>query len=356
MDWLDEIMNGNATPTEEKVTVPAPRRERRIGLPTHPNEWGSGGKSNPLPGEEPPASTASGSASGPASRPSENTPEEVAELGKRKEAKKEAVLPPKPSAPPTVHEKQGEEEAPQEAPEDEEKESLSVRLKSAVGKAKAKSVEVKGKVYKRADLLPKEGEEQPGEGAEKAEGGAGKTGEGAPENDGKRWSLLWAGAASWIVSPGTLAALYDHTIPVFGSWTENFPRADYLNSGGVPHEWDLLEGPAWWVRNTVQAAFESGATQDLFVAGLVGLIPTISLVSFNHRIVRFFTVIGAAYFIGFEWFPHWWEVYMATMAACAYYGWTMANRIRSGFLACMLRIPMAALVSGSLLYSPGAIF
>jgi hypothetical protein len=175
-------------------------------------------------------------------------------------------------------------------------------------------------------------------------------------NKAKKWSLLWAGGASWVISAGTLAALYDRTVLMFGSWTENFPRGEYLNSGGLPHEWNLLQGPAWWVKETVGAAWESGATNELLIAALVGLLPTVSLMHLQGRIFRFFSIIGVAYFVGFEWFPHWWEVYMATLAACAYYGWTMANRIQSAFLACMLRVPVAAMVSGTILYSPGAIF
>lgn len=351
-NWLEDIMRGNATTPEaapeKKATATVPR-PRPSGMPTHPNEWGSGGKVNLLPGEEEaPASPASDAASSV----SANTPEEDGELRKRKEAKKKRPLPPMPKQPPTVHENiasgepekeaEGEAGSAGEADGEEAQEAVDEEMKGSIRSALAKARTVTGSAKEKV--------------SEKTKPVKDKVVNEIDPKKAQKWSLLWAGGASWVISPGTLAALYDRAVMLFGSWTESFPRAEFLNSGGMPHEWDLLQGPAWWVRNTVQDAFEAGVTSDLLAALVVGVVPTVALMRVNHRIVRFFLVVGVAYFVGFQWFPQWWEVYMATLAACAYYGWTMANRIQSAFLACMFRVPVAAIVSGSILYSPGAIF
>jgi hypothetical protein len=348
-DWLDEILDSNAASAPKKepeAAVPAPRRAMKVGRPIHPNAWGSGGKSNPLPGEEAPVSTVSTAVG----NTSETTPAEAYELRKRKETKKAVKVPPKPTEPPTVHEISKSEETPVEtetpsgaeaAKGESAEEETKGRIRAALAKAHTVTGSAKEKVAEKTAPVRKKAKE---------------LNEEINPRHAKKWSLLWAAGASWVVAPGTVGALYDRGVMLFGSWTENFPRAQYLNSGGLPHEWDLLHGPAWWVKGVVGAAWETGLTNELLTAVLVGLLPTVSLMHLQHRIFRFFTIIGVAYFIGFEWFPHWWEVYMAALAACAYYGWTMANRIQSAFLACVLRVPVAAIVSGSILYSPGAIF
>jgi hypothetical protein len=334
-DWLDEILNPEPEP---KRTMVSPGYR-----PSPPSEWGSGRRPDPLTEPEAAAETA--------------TPETPAHLREEAETPKLVKVPPKPSEPPVsvvAEEATETEETPEtdeESGEAEGDEETKGRIRSAIDKARAvrnTTAEKIGKVKKPV-----------GEKMEKARNEA-------DPKQARKWGLLWSTVASWVVAPGTLGALYDRGVDMFGSWTDSFPRAAYLDAGGQPQSWDFFEGPAYWVKETFGAAWEAGLTEDVAASMGVGVLPVIALTRFYTndgglwglcvKAARWFAVLGVAYYVSFEWFPQWWEVYFSALSATAIYGWMMAKRIPPGFWGFVLRIPMAALVSGMILYSPGAVF
>lgn len=349
-DWLDEIMNPTTEP--EPVMVSPGYR------PSPPSEWGSGRAPDPL--IEPEAAKAAEPVSGNDGNDEAETLETPAHQAQRSETPKPVKFPPKPSEPPSVgvsEEEAETEEMPEteEEPEGEETaeedEETKGRIRSAIDKARSirnntaeKYQRVKKPVGEKMDKVKNE----------------------TDPKQARKWGLLWSTVASWVVAPGTFGALYDRTVNMLGSWGDSLPRAAYLDAGGQPQTWDLFEGPAFWVKETFGAAWEAGLTEDVFGSMAVGVVPVIALTKFYTdggglwgmcvKAARWFAVLGVAYYIGFEWFPQWWEVYFSALSASAIYGWMMAKRIPPGFLAFLCRIPMAALVSGMILYSPGAVF
>jgi len=336
-DWLDDLMGRDTLGTEPEKVMVSPGY-----TPSPPSAWGSGRPASHAVGAPPET------VSEPISTDDGKGGEALADLREKMETAKSVKLPPKPTKPPVVPEVSKVEETPAET---ETPEETTSRIKAAVDRMRGAKEVTKEKVSKVTKPV---GEKMA---AAKNE---------ADPRQAQRWGLLWSTVASWVVAPGTLGALYDRFVDTFGSWTDSFPRAAYLDAGGVPHEWDLLEGPAWWVKNTVGAAWEAGLTPDLLASAGVGMAPVLAAM-FLHtndggmwgllvKVARWFVMLGVAYYIGFEWFPQWWEVYLSALSAAAVYGWMMAKRLSSGFLAFICRIPAAAIVSGTILYSPGAIF
>jgi hypothetical protein len=223
---------------------------------------------------------------------------------------------------------------------EEEKSSLIGRIRSSVEKAKVSVVSTKTSVAEK--LKPVTEKVSAVRNSEESKRGA-------------KWGLLWSTAAAWAVGPGTLVALYDRILLMFGDLLSFAPGAAYLASGGQPHDWDLMEGLAVWVKGTMGAAWENDLMLRAVIAAALGVLPQI-VMNFRARWALWTGGLGAVVFIAFFWYPQWWEVYMASLAAAAYYGWTMAKEVRYAFLAFLLRIPMAAAVTGTIAYSPGAIF
>lgn len=349
-DWLDDILNPEPEP-EPKRTMISPGYR-----PSPPSEWGSGRRPDPL--TEPEAAAA---LSAKEEETETATPERPAHLREGAETPKPVKVPPKPAQPPvavvaekekeTAETSETEGESEPEGEEAEAEEETKGRIRGAIEKARAvrnTTAEKIGKVKKPV-----------GEKMEKARNEA-------DPKQARKWGLLWSTVASWVVAPGTFGALYDRGVDMFGSWTDSFPRAAYLDAGGQPQSWDFFEGPAYWVKETFGAAWEAGLTEDVAASMGVGVVPVIALTRFYTddgglwglcvKAARWFAVLGVAYYVSFEWFPQWWEVYFSALSATAIYGWMMAKRIPPGFWGFVLRIPMAALVSGMILYSPGAVF
>lgn len=339
-DWLDEILNPE--PKSDPVMVSPGYR------PTPPSEWGSG--RNPDPLIEPDLAAM---LSGKASETETATPETPAHLREGTETPKPVKFPPKPSEPPTagVSEEEAETEETVEEEEEEVEEETKGRIRSAIDKGrriKNNTAEKYGKAKKPV-----------GDRIEKVKNAA-------DPKQAAKWGILWSTVASWVIAPGTFAAVYDRGVNLFGSWADSMPRAAYLDAGGKPHTWDFFEGPAYWVKETFGAAWEAGLTDDVFGAAAVGAVPTLAFMYLHTaegglwglcvKAARWFAILGAAYYVSFEWFPQWWEVYYSALSATAIYGWMMAKRNEEGFRNFLYRIPMAALVSGTILYSPGAIF
>lgn len=336
-DWLDELMGRDTLGTEPEKVMVSPGY-----TPPPPTAWGSG-----RPADHAIGTTAETVSASVATEPPkvEETPSDVR---KAPETPKPLKVPPKPKKPPVAPEVSKETETPAETETPESDEETTSRIKTVVDKLRGAKEITKEKVVKPV------GEKM-----------AAVKNESDPRQ-ARKWGLLWSTAAAWVVAPGTLGAVYDRLVDAFGSWTDSFPRAAYLDAGGVPHEWDLLEGPAWWVKNTVGAAWEAGLTPDLLASAGVGIAPVLAMTLLHTgdggtwglfvKAARWFVMLGVAYYIGFEWFPQWWEVYFSALSAAAVYGWMMAKRLSSEFLAFLCRIPAAAIVSGTILYSPGAIF
>jgi len=345
-DWLDDLMGRDTLGTEPRKVMVSPGY-----TPPPPSAWGvkeRPGHAVGAPPEtvsEPVAETVETSPAPPKETP--------ADVRKGPETPKSLKVPPKPAEPPVVPEVSKETETPEETETPDEETTGRIRaVVNRMREAKEVTKETVAKVTKPV--------------REKVGGKVEAVKNEADPRQARKWGLLWSTAASWVVAPGTVGALYDRGVNMFGSWTDSFPRAAYLDAGGVPHEWDLLEGPAWWVKNTVGTAWEAGLTPDLLASAGVGIAPVLALTLLHTgdggawgmfvKAMRWFVMLGVAYYIGFEWFPQWWEVYLSALSAAAVYGWMMAKRLSSEFLAFLCRIPAAAIVSGTILYSPGAIF
>lgn len=178
-------------------------------------------------------------------------------------------------------------------------------------------------------------------------------------------SILGSTAAAWVISPYTFVALYDRIVLHMGKSMESFPRGQYLHDGGDPMGWGLFHGPAPWMRDTVGMAWESGQMSKVLVAAVLGILPLVlmdlgtyaeKLVGGISRLMTWVAGGGAAIYIAFGWSPNWWEVHMAFLFAAAWYGARWACLTKSELKKSILYIPLAAVITGSVLYSPGAMF
>lgn len=184
----------------------------------------------------------------------------------------------------------------------------------------------------------------------------------------KRWSFLWSAAAGWVLGFQFLLALYDRIIGTFSLW--NMPRGQYLLNGGQAAEWGLLDGPAKWTKETLANAWETQQTTHLVIAVAIGLLPLIAdsvtqRFTTNHGPRKWtLTVIYGAplfwvsmsYYFPFMGYKAWWEVQLTALTALAWWGWSMSKGRSAGLAVFLMRIPLAALVTGALAYSPGAVF
>lgn len=339
-DWLDELLF--STPDTAPVAVEEshrkPEEKPKIGgFPRQAQNWGSGRKADPF------LSSAVSRQGNPVSGTDDLTPDEAAELRKheetaRKETRKRLEthrVPPVPEKPPAIP------PMPTEPPTNDRPVKLTEGVRSAVDKAMSSDP---GKAIGWiAQKFAPVGEKL---------SGARNAFDASRE---KKWNILWSTAAAWLISPGALVAIYDRALLMFGVTSDSVPRADYLASGGEAHTWDLVQGLAMWTKETVGAALEAGLADRVVIAVAVSVVPQL-VMSINARWALWLSWMGTAAFVAFFWAPQWWEVYLSTLAGCAYYGWTMAKRFRSDFLAFLFRIPMAAFVTGIISYSPGAIF
>jgi hypothetical protein len=195
-----------------------------------------------------------------------------------------------------------------------------------------------------------------------------------PRN-GQKWSFAWAVVASWVIGPQTMIAAYER-----------------LSGDPDPSGWGLMYGPGRWMRDTIKFAWEGGHMPALWMGALLGFIPML-IMSVPGKVLntrQMAWIVGgglAVYFTGSaEDYHLWppiqaWQLYVATLAAVAYYcGFIAFKRkqkanaaiedarvngvseegIRSmgsggGPVQMLLMLPAASIFS-VVLYAPGAAF
>lgn len=188
-----------------------------------------------------------------------------------------------------------------------------------------------------------------------------------PQNATGRWSFAWAAVAGWAVGPQTLLALYDRIALTVGS---GMPRSSYLENGGPPTAWGFLHGPGRWTRDTTAMAWETGQTSRFLICVMIGVLPVIgarvaSMLDGSPTAKKWATVfvyglplawICLPSYVSFAGYRAWWEVYLTTLTALAWWGWRTAKTMEPGFLWFLLMIPACSFVTGAAMYSPGAVF
>lgn len=196
---------------------------------------------------------------------------------------------------------------------------------------------------------------------------------------------------AWAVSPQILVAAYERIR--FGTGTTS---------------WGILHGPGRWFRDTVRMAAETGQMVGLIAAICVGLAPMFLFTVRNavssylanapykgkmgalaiRWLARAPYVIPVVYLVGVPypglvtpvfgspWRLEWWHFYVAGLFCLAYYCtmWVLdrierfnrerlvmsdeqraeARKMGPGLFHAVLMIPLASIISGALLHTPGA--
>ena len=204
-------------------------------------------------------------------------------------------------------------------------------------------------------------------------------------------SFMISSVVSWVVGPQVLLAAYER-IRFHTSTTS----------------WGILHGPGRWFRDTVGAAWETGQTGSLIWAAVLGLTPMIILGVRNmtaghlaegtHQgrlaamgikwLTRAAYLVPLTYFIGLgypevvsslfgsPWELHWWQIWVMGLFCTAYYCtmWVFdrveklhrsragmseeqrvgAKKMGPGLFHALLMTPLASIITGVLLYAPGA--
>lgn len=204
-------------------------------------------------------------------------------------------------------------------------------------------------------------------------------------------SFLISCIVSWAIGPQFLLAIYERI--KFGTSTTG---------------WGILNGPGRWFRDTVGMAHESGQTGSLIWAAVMGLTPMAILMTRNIAAgylasatyrgrlaefgIRWLTraayLVPVVYFVGIAypdevtavfgspWVLHWWQFWVAGLFCLTYYctSWVfdrierlnrqwsaMSDEERAksqsmgpGLFHVLLMVPLASVVTGVLLYTPGA--
>lgn len=173
-----------------------------------------------------------------------------------------------------------------------------------------------------------------------------------------RWSFLWATAASWAIGPQFLVALWDRTMRTFGQ--------NQMMSGPEPMDFGLLNGPGRWFRDQVGHHWENGSMEYILVCAAFGIVPLILVAAANTWSNHARLLLGAAilgpvvYMIGVSylgWTLTVGDLYLVTLFALAWYcTWWFIEKKEPSFTRFLLMIPLASVISGALLYSPGAAF
>lgn len=314
-----------------------------------------------------------------------------------------AAIPPKPKQAPTVHIK-GQKRRPPRTLKSDIK-TLKGKLSSTKGKwseGKDKAEEKKEKVRKEAEKILAPVKEKAAEEKKLAaevmkpvQAAAAVIKNGLEPGNGKTrpyvTSFMISSVMSWAVGPQILIALYERIR--FGTSTAG---------------WGILNGPGRWFRDTVGMAYESGRTGSLIWAAIMGLTPMIIMFTRNQvagylaqstyrgRMVGFSITwltrsaylvpigffIGVSYpdqisaVFGSPWTFEMWQFWVAGLFCMAFYMtmWVFdrierLNRERSvmsdeereksqsmgpGIFHALLMVPLASIVTGILLYAPGA--
>lgn len=187
-------------------------------------------------------------------------------------------------------------------------------------------------------------------------------------------SFMISSAASWVVGPQILLASYER-IRFHTSTTS----------------WGVLHGPGRWFRDTVGMAYETDQMPSLVWAIVIGILPMLILnlrnVAASHVgaspyqssfarknvrrlsmasplvIVLYFT--GISYpgwtesWFGVTWTLAWWQFWVMCLFCTAWYCtmWVfdrIEKHLELGFFHALLMVPLASIVTGVLLYAPGA--
>lgn len=314
-----------------------------------------------------------------------------------------AAIPPKPKQAPTVHIK-GQKRRPPRTLKGDIK-TLKGKLSSTKDKwseGKDKAEEKKEKVRKEAEKILAPVKEKAAEEKKLAaevmkpvQAAAAVIKNGLEPGNGKTrpyvTSFMISSVMSWAVGPQILIALYERIR--FGTSTAG---------------WGILNGPGRWFRDTVGMAYESGRTGSLIWAAIMGLTPMIIMFTRNQvagylaqstyrgRMVGFSITwltrsaylvpigffVGVSYpdqisaVFGSPWTFEMWQFWVAGLFCMAFYMtmWVFdrierLNRERSvmsdeereksqsmgpGIFHALLMVPLASIVTGILLYAPGA--
>lgn len=173
----------------------------------------------------------------------------------------------------------------------------------------------------------------------------------------KRWSFVWAAGASWLIGPQFLIALYDHVVRILGQ--------DQMMSGPQPMGWGILHGPGRWMRDVTADAWENDGMIRLVICAAFGIIPLLLIAASNtwkhhSKWLLGVAILGpAVYVVGVSytnWTLTWQDIYLVGIFSAAWYCTIWAREQGPGFVRFLLLIPLASVVTGFLLYSPGAAF
>lgn len=174
----------------------------------------------------------------------------------------------------------------------------------------------------------------------------------------RRWGFLWAVVASWVLGPQFFVACWDRLTAFFGQ--------HQMMSGPDAMAFDLGHGPGRWFRDVVGRHWENGQMAHLVVCAAFGIVPLLLIACANtwKKYSRWFigvAILGpAVYVTGVSyagWSLTWEDIYLVTLFGSTWYCtvWVIEKKEPS-FTRFLLMIPLASVVSGILLYSPGAVW
>lgn len=259
--------------------------------------------------------------------------------------------------------REGGESVQDHDPQDPQENSEKRTLKGHFSAAREKIGSVR---RKREPESSDEEEEMPGESGEKDQETRtirSKIADARKEIDprnltSRRWSFLWATAAAWLVGPRFLIAVWDRAVRVFGQ--------SQMMSGPQPMGFGLLHGPGRWFRDQVALHWENGSMGHLVLCAAFGIIHLVLIAAANTwghyaRWLLGTAILGpCVYMIGVSyagWVLTWTDFYLVALFSSA---WYCAVRLKDtkerGFVRFVLMVPLASVVSGLLLYSPGAVW
>lgn len=340
-DWWQDLYGESgsvATSEPERATLAGSAAPERNGThtpghvyaPPPSRRWGSG-RSEPDPFLA--ANPAHGGEG--ADERGDTTPDEAAELERHRTTQRQEQprIPPMPTRPPTAG-----------APEGGEKDEKADKKKETEKESGPSS----------------SSEKQPGK-KEAALKAVQATSEAVVDSFSGGWCFLWSLGAAWTIPVTFPVALLDRIAVIFGS-----PRPV---SGSEPMNWDLLHGPGLWFEKQLETYGDDGNFWRMAVLASVGVVP-ILFSQFGEKISThalrkalgwicygfpIFFICMPSYFdsLGFHSAE---DLYMTTLAASTWWGFTFGRTLETGFCKFLLHIPLAATIVGIGHYAPGAAF
>lgn len=252
---------------------------------------------------------------------------------------------------PTFSEKRNDQE-PEEIEQDPQEEKQKKTLRERVADAREKVTKARGKVKEGTAKVAKRTEPARKKVSDARE-------EVDPRNlTSRRWSFLWATLAAWLIGPQFLIAIWDRACDLFGQET--------LMSGPDAMGFGVLHGPGRWFRDQVALHWEGGSMGHLLVCAAFGVVPLILMACANAwpGYGRWFlgvAILGpVVYLIGVSyagWTLTMTDFYLVTLFGSAWYCTVWLREKKDpGLPRLLLMIPLASVVSGALLYSPGAVW